>query len=233
MTIDDFISSLQYYHRDGVFNPWNEFDSRCDIDETAPLIRRRQLRYYLQLRVSQARYLLIAEAAGYHSCRFAVPAITCQRMLLNAHKKIPASFIFDCAGQRTSRPDCVYMTSKPQCLHGMNEPTDTYVWGAIADNGLSSSDVLLWNIFPFHPHKESPFSNRTPTEAELAEGLIYTQQLLTLCRPGIMIGAIGQKSAQTLSEAGIPAAVMRHPANGGASLFRQQFAQWAAGIAEL
>ena len=30
----------------------------------------------------------------------------------------------------------------------MNEPTDTYVWGAIVDNGLDPRDVLLWNIFP-------------------------------------------------------------------------------------
>ena len=35
----------------------------------------------------------------------------------------------------------------------MNEPTDTYVWGAVVDNGLDPRDVLLWNIFPFHPYK--------------------------------------------------------------------------------
>ena len=29
-----------------------------------------------------------------------------------------------------------------------------------------------------------------------------------------------------LEEKGLAAAVMRHPANGGAGLFRQQFAQW-------
>ncbi len=117
------------------------------------------------------------------------------------------------------------MTSRPQREQGMNEPTDTYVWGAILDNGLDSRDVLLWNIFPFHPHKDSPFSNRTPTDEELAAGLSYTRQLISLCQQPLRIGAIGRKAAETLQAAGIPAAATRHPANGGASLFRKQFAE--------
>ena len=96
----------------------------------------------------------------------------------------------------------------------MNEPTDTYVWGAIVDNGIDPQDVLLWNIFPFHPHKKSPFSNRTPSDAELASGLSYAK-------------AFGRKSAETLEGAGITAETMRHPANGGASLFRQQFSRFS------
>ena len=147
-------------------------------------------------------------------------------MLLNAHKQVTSAMVLGYDGQRTSRPDCPFMTSNPQRRQGMNEPTDTYVWGAILDNGLSPDDVILWNIFPFHPHKDSPFSNRTPTDAELAMTLAYAQELLALCRPDILIGAIGRKSALMLEERGLAAAVMRHPANGGAGLFRQQFAQW-------
>ena len=109
----------------------------------------------------------------------------------------------------------------------MNEPTDTYVWGAIVDNGIDPQDVLLWNIFPFHPHKKSPFSNRTPSDAELAAGLSYAKALLNLCRPDIRVAAIGRKSAETLEGAGITAETMRPPANGGASLFRQQFSRFS------
>ena len=79
----------------------------------------------------------------------------------------------------------------------MNEPTDTYVWGAVVDNGIDPQDVLLWNIFPFHPHKKSPFSNRTPSDTELAAGLSYAKALLSLCRPDIRVAAIGRKSAET------------------------------------
>lgn len=227
MTISSFIKSLQQYHHDNVFNPWSEYDVACDISPDAPAIRCRQLNSYLTRRIEKARYLFIAEAAGYQGCRFSGIAITCERMLLNKHKQITADMILNQPGQRTSRPDCSHMTNRPQRDAGMNEPTDTYVWGAILDNGLNPDDVILWNIFPFHPHKVSPFSNRTPTDEELVQGFAFTKQLLDLCQPNMIIGAIGRKSAQMLTDANLTTVLMRHPANGGAGLFRQQFAQWA------
>ncbi len=230
MTIETFIQHLSEYQGTNVFNPWRDYDAQCDIGPQAPAVRRRQLHDYLQYRLAKASYVFVAEAAGYQGCRFTGIAITCERMLLNAHKQINSRMVLGYDGTRTSRPDCMYMTSNPQRLQGMNEPTDTYVWGAIVDNGLSPEDVLLWNIFPFHPHKaSSPFSNRTPTDAEIFDGLAYTKELLSLCRPDITIGAIGCKSAQMLAKAHLTAITMRHPANGGASLFRQQFAQWVKG----
>ena len=225
MTIEDFIHSLQTYTSPAVCNPWRDYDRTCDLGPQAPEIRRHQLQEYLAQRIGQARYLFVAEAAGYQGCRFTGIAITCERMLLGAHKQVTSAMVLGHTGQRTSRPDSPYMTSRPQRDHGMNEPTDTYVWGAILDNGLDSRDVLLWNIFPFHPHKDSPFSNRTPTDEELAAGLSYTRQLISLCQQPLRIGAIGRKAAETLQAAGIPAAATRHPANGGASLFRKQFAE--------
>ena len=225
MTIEDFIHSLQTYTSPAVCNPWRDYDRTCDLGPQAPEIRRHQLQEYLAQRIGRARYLFVAEAAGYQGCRFTGIAITCERMLLGAHKQVTSAMVLGHMGQRTSRPDSPYMTSRPQREQGMNEPTDTYVWGAILDNGLDSRDVLLWNIFPFHPHKDSPFSNRTPTGEELAAGLSYTRQLLALCQQPLRIGAIGRKAAETLQAAGIPAAATRHPANGGASLFRKQFAE--------
>ena len=113
----------------------------------------------------------------------------------------------------------------------MNEPTDTYIWGAIVENGLDPQSVLLWNIYPFHPHKEGNlFSNRTPTNSELAAGLIYTQNLLALFCKNLHIAAIGRKSAETLNTAGIAAAAMRHPANGGAGQFRRDFGEWLRSV---
>lgn len=224
MTIEDFIHSLQTYTSPAVCNPWRDYDLQCDLGPQAPEIRRHQLQEYLAQRIGRARYLFVAEAAGYQGCRFTGIAITCERMLLGAHKQVTSAMVLGHTGQRTSRPDSPYMTSLPQREQGMNEPTDTYVWGAILDNGLDSRDVLLWNIFPFHPHKDSPFSNRTPTDEELAAGLSYTRQLISLCQQPLRIGAIGRKAAETLQAAGIPAAATRHPANGGASLFRKQFA---------
>lgn len=226
MSLDSFLTSLQDYTSTTAFNPWRDYDAACDIAPEAPAIRRRQLREYLTPRLRRAKYLFVAEAAGYQGCRFTGIAITCERMLLDAHKQITSDMVLGHRGERTSNPDSPYMTSKPQRLYGMNEPTDTYVWGAIADNGLDPQDVILWNIFPFHPHKDSPFTNRTPTDTEITAGLSYTKALLALCRPDIAIGAIGRKAESMLADANLAAVVMRHPANGGAGLFRSQFASW-------
>ena len=148
-------------------------------------------------------------------------------MFLGLHKTIGAQSIIGVPGKRTSRPDSPYLTSTAQRRSGMNEPTDTYIWGAIVENGLDPQSVLLWNIYPFHPHKEGNlFSNRTPTNSELAAGLIYTQNLLALFCKNLHIAAIGRKSAETLNTAGIAAAAMRHPANGGARQFRRDFGEW-------
>ncbi|WP_306538133.1 uracil-DNA glycosylase [Megasphaera sp.] len=223
----NLIQSLCAYHEPDVFNPWSDYDEQCDISPEAPDIRCRQLQDYLEPRLSRARILLIAEAAGYQGCRFTGIPITCERMLLDEHKQISSAIILGRRGERTSRPDCPFMTSRPQQEKGMNEPTDTYVWGAVVDNGMDPQDVLLWNIFPFHPHKKSPFSNRTPSDTELAAGLSYAKALLSLCRPDIRVAAIGRKSAETLEASGIPAVAMRHPANGGASLFRNQFSRFS------
>lgn len=225
--MEELIHKLCSYHSPGVFNPWAEYDESCDTGPDAPAIRCQQLRDYLAPRLAKARIVLVAEAAGYQGCRFTGIPITCERMLLGQHKQIGADLILGHRGQRTSRPDSPFMTSRPQREKGMNEPTDTYVWGAIVDNGLDPHDVLLWNIFPFHPHKASPFSNRTPTDSELANGLVFAKALLQQCRPDIRLAAIGRKSAKTLQDAGFPAIAMRHPANGGAGLFREQFARFS------
>ena len=147
-------------------------------------------------------------------------------MLLNKHKQITSTMVLGHTGLRTSHPNCPFMTSLPQHRDGMNEPTDTYVWGSIIDNELSPEEVLLWNIFPFHPHKNSPFTNRTPTEEELMDGLGYTRQLLQLCPTNITIGTVGKKAFTILNQAGFDVSLMRHPANGGAGKFRQQFTEW-------
>ena len=227
MSISSFIKSLSSYKGRNTFNPWHDYDELSDIGHEAPQIRRAQLRHYLNLRLAKVKYVVIAEAAGYQGGHFTGIAITCERMLLGLHKTIGAQSIIGVPGKRTSRPDSPSLTSTAQRRGGMNEPTDTYIWGAIVENGLDPQSVLLWNIYPFHPHKEGNlFSNRTPTNSELAAGLVYTQNLLALFCKNLHIAAIGRKSAETLNTAGIAATAMRHPANGGAGQFRRDFGEW-------
>ncbi len=122
----------------------------------------------------------MAEAVGYQGGRFSGIAITCERMLLDRHKTIRAHQITPVTLQRTSSPVSP-MLKRTQQEQGFNEPTDTVVWSAIIEQGIDPYDALLWNIFPFHPHKAGePLTNRTPTESEQQLGWEYTKKLLAL-----------------------------------------------------
>lgn len=220
MDISLFINHLTQYHGENTFNPWIDHDDKYEI-EKGPAIRRANLKDYLNLRLGHARILLIAEACGYQGGHFSGIAMTCERMLLDCHPAVTSAMVFGHKGKRTSRKDSPLL--KPiQQQKGFNEPTDSVVWKACLEAGLSPNDFLLWNIFPFHPHKKGNLlTNRTPTDDELSTGLACTRELLSLTGP-LPIFAIGKKSENTLTEAGFAVKGLRHPANGGANIFRAQ-----------
>lgn len=226
MDISLFINHLTQYHGENTFNPWIDHDDKYEI-EKGPAIRRANLKDYLNLRLGHARILLIAEACGYQGGHFSGIAMTCERMLLDCHPAVTSAMVFGHKGNRTSRNDSPLL--KPiQQQKGFNEPTDSVVWKACLEAGLSPNDFLLWNIFPFHPHKKGNLlTNRTPTDDELATGLACTRELLSLTGP-LPIFAIGKKSENTLTEAGFAVKGLRHPANGGANIFRAQLKEGLA-----
>jgi hypothetical protein len=82
--------------------------------------------------------------------------------------------------------------------------------------------TLLWNALQLHPHKPgNEASNRTPTDAELMQGAPAIR-LLVEAFPHAKVVAIGRKSELLLAEVGIATAgQVRHPANGGATAFRE------------
>ncbi len=218
--ISSFIRDLSAYRRSCVFNPWGEEDTALDVAGAAA-IRRRQLSLYLERRIGRARVLFLAEACGYQGGRFSGIAMTCERMLLSRHPSVTAEMVLGAQGVRTSRADSAFPLKETQRKDGFNEPTDTVVWGAAAEAGLVPEEFLLWNIFPFHPHqKGAPLTNRTPTEAELADGLWFAKSFLALAGP-VKIFAVGKKSEETLRAAGYDVIGLRHPANGGARQFRE------------
>ena len=221
MTISSFMNHLIAFHGENTFNPWNDTDPDYDI-EGAAAIRRKNLADYLSLRLGKAKILLVAEACGYQGGQFSGIAMTCERMLLDCHPVVTSDMIFRRPGERTSRPDSPFITKPTQREKGFNEPTDSVVWKACLDAGLSPEEFLLWNIFPFHPYKKGNLlTNRTPTDEDLSIGLSYTKELLTLTG-SLPLFAIGKKSETTLTEAGFSVTGLRHPANGGANIFRAQ-----------
>ena len=218
--IDDFISKLATYSAPLVCNPWQDEDPALDIKGAAE-IRRENLSTYLTRRIGCAKILFIAEACGYQGGRFTGIAMTCERMLLSRHPTVSAEMILGRKGRRTGRADSPFPLKETQRQDGFNEPTDTVVWNGAAEAGLAPEEFLLWNIFPFHPHKENaPLTNRTPTDEELAAGLSFAKQLIDIFTPKLIF-AIGRKSEETLQAAGISSIPLRHPANGGANLFRK------------
>lgn len=223
MNISAFIEELKTYHSPLVFNPWSDFDSSCDIGQPGVDIRCSNLQRYLELRPAP-KYLLVAEALGYQGGHFSGIAITSERILLGLHPDVEQKSVL---GQwdyrRTSDPESPLLKGT-QKAKGFNEPTDTIVWNTLNSHGIASQQVILWNIFPFHPYEAGRLlSNRTPSKEELDTGIKYTKMLLELLPP-VKVLAIGRKAADTMSSYGVPCEAVPHPARGGANRFRQAMA---------
>jgi hypothetical protein len=220
--IEEFIRSLRRAVTDEpVFDPWWQWDQYNDTDKGAPSIRRGQLHRYLCERLSTGKIVLVGEALGYQGGKFTGISMTSERILLGEHssKGILTSHVFSTGNpKKTSRSEL-----KPK---GFSEPTGTVVWRAISESRRRPNEFILWNIFPWHPFnpQKGYLSNRTPTASEVAEGAVIFSNLLESFHIE-KIFAVGRKSAYQLSQMGISAAVLRHPAQGGATQFRKQFAK--------
>ncbi len=217
---ENFVAGLSAYRSAAVFNPWGESDPHHDLDANGPEVRRRQLGWYLKERIGRADTLLCAEAIGYQGGHFSGIPMTSERLLLGGlvHKSIQAQMVFHHEPRRTSDP-----CHRPQ---GFTEPTATIVWGFLADKGIDPRRVVLWNAFPWHPYHVARglLSNRTPSDEELAAGHQVLRQMLELGKFRQVV-AIGEKSFAQLGQLGIASTKVRHPANGGAGLFRQQMSE--------
>src|SRR5262249_30864861 len=101
------------------------------------------------------------------------------------------------------------------------EPSGSIVWSAL---GGDPHRVLLWNAFPWHPHlPKGPLSNRTPERKLLTANLHVLEELL-VAAPGARTVAVGRTAQVALALLGVEAPTLRHPAYGGATLFRRQLA---------
>ena len=206
----DLIATLPV-GRPGLFNPWRQ---TCvhDTPDNGPEARTERLAAHLDC--PHPRALLIGEAPGYQGCRYSGVAFTSERLLLEgAIPRIAAP-----AGRLTMRP------------LPFSEPSATIVWKTLYAQGLAES-VILWNAVQLHPHRlDAHWTNRTPTPEEVALGRPGLE-VLRAAFPETPILAIGQKAAGLLEAMGLPvAAVLRHPANGGATRFAQGLAEWVNGV---
>src|SRR5207244_4464970 len=99
------------------------------------------------------------------------------------------------------------------------------VWGTLLRLGLKADQFVLWNAFPWHSFdpRRGLLSNRMPNKSEQAAGLPVLKAFLKLF-PCDQVVALGKIAAAQLEQLGVNAHCVRHPASGGARLFRAQTA---------
>src|SRR5881397_639850 len=220
-SINDFLRLLKKSPSGTVFNPWWEVDKENDIGRNSPAIRRNQLRAYLRKRLRTAQLAVIGEAVGYRGGHFSGIPMTSERLLLGRSEKVRLKsndFFSDINPRRTSNPE--------KCPDGFSEPTATIVWGTLLQHGLKPDQFVLWNAFPWHSFDSrcGMLSNRMPNKPEQAAGLPVLKAFLELFS-GDQVVALGKIAAVRLEELNVDAHCVRHPASGGARLFRQQIAK--------
>jgi uracil-DNA glycosylase len=184
-----------------LFNPWRD---HCTDDErwNGPDVKFARLAAHLDC---VPEFILCGEAPGYLGCRHSGIAFTSERLLLEG--KIPR--ISPIGRRLTGR-------ARPY-----SEPSATIVWNALYKLGIEKR-TILWNALQLHPHKPgNSQSNRTPTSAEIELGRPALRMLIAEF-PTAKVVAVGRKAEGLLNAMGVvPAATVRHPANGGATKFAQ------------
>ena len=206
---------------DGVFNPWKDVDKENDLGPRSPDIRKRHLRHYLKTRVRTAKYLIIGEAVGYQGGHFSGIPMTSERILLGfqENRGIHSEDVLPgLEPQRTSKPE--------KMPHGFTEPTATIVWGTLLNAYLGPTEFALWNAFAWHPFdpRKGMLSNRKPKAKEMAYSSHILAQFVTLF-PDTTIIAMGKVAEEWLNKLEIVCYPVRHPAQGGASKFRNQLSR--------
>jgi hypothetical protein len=127
----------------------------------------------------------------------------------------------EAAGYRGARVSGIPFTSERQ-LTGRRpaEVTATVVHRVLAELELEE-DVLLWNVVPTHPHEPGrPYTNRRPTRDEV----VSSSHFLGGVARGRRLVAVGR-----LAQAVTGAPYVRHPAHGGAAVFRDDLRRLLAG----
>src|SRR5437899_2119428 len=223
---DKFVRLLKTSPSGAVFNPWWQIDEENDIGLHAPAIRRKHLAVYFRERLAKARLAIVGEALGYRGGHFSGIPMTSERMLLGKKKDAgiePQEIFSSITPRRTSKPQ--------KCRHGFSEPTATIVWSTLLGLGLRPEQFVLWNAFPWHSFdpRRGMLSNRMPTKRERSTGLPVLKAFLGLF-PCNEIVALGNVAASQLKELNADMHRVRHPASGGAKLFRQQIVKMVANV---
>ena len=199
MTPAEFVSSLESMTLPAVFNPWRDRCSVHDLDD-APARRRANLTSFLEAAIdARVETMWIARDLGYRG------------------------------GRRTGVPltDEVHLPSASHLMGGValnratNGPVVAERTAAIIWQVLSriSEPVVLWNVFPFHPHEAGDeMSNRCHTRIERETTWPLLEALIAMIQPQRIV-AIGRDAHLALADLSADTLAVRHPSYGGQAEF--------------
>lgn len=195
MTPSDFVQTLSNMRLPNVFNPWAD---RCAIHDRsdAAATRRSNLLAMLEAALDErVETMWIARDLGYRGGRRTGVPLTDEVHLNDA-------------GQLLGGVELERATTGPIVA----ERTAAVVWQVLTDIGLP---VMLWNVFPFHPHERNdPMSNRCHTRSEREATWPILQELIRMVRPKTVV-AIGRDAHMALAGLTVPVICVRHPSYGG------------------
>jgi len=200
--IETLISELAAAQlNDDAFNEYAENGSANNA------IRRANLRRYLQImQQRQPTTLMVMEAPGYRGCRLTGVPVTSRKILLEG---VPELKMFGEKQGFQNVDDAGF-----ENVYG--EQSATIVWNTLCD---LQQVPLIWNTFPFHPHKAAQArTNRRPRKAETELGAYFLQQIRALFSIQEVI-AVGNIAHETLTGTGLDCVKVRHPAQGGKNDF--------------
>lgn len=179
-------------------------------------ICRENLYNYLQrIKSNNSKVMLIGEAPSYHGCRLSGIAFTCEE---NFTEDIIPGIMGKDMGYK------IFSDGKPE-----KELSASIVWPKLKEwYEIHGSVPLLWNICPFHPHKENNnMSNRTPRKKEIEKGIKYFLELVEIFDIQ-HIGCIGRKSFYTIKDINLSTSLeyLRHPSCGGKTEFERMIDEY-------
>jgi hypothetical protein len=199
VTPGKFVSLLADVQLPAVFNPYSDC---CAIHDhaNAAQTRKKNLETFLEAALrSKVETIWIARDLGYRGGRRTGVPLTDE-----VHLNIVGQFFGGVTLKRATHGPVVA------------ERTAAVVWRVLS---RINQPVLLWNVFPFHPHQPNDnLSNRCHSATERALTIPLLQILIEMFRPKRLV-AIGRDAQLALKDIGIPVSAVRHPSYGGQNEF--------------
>ena len=212
MPIDQFITQLRRTKPPAdCINPWR---GRSAIVK----MRQANLEHYLnEMATQKPAVLLVGEAPGYRGCGLTGIPFTSERILAEG-----AAGLFGTKSSYKIAPD----------QYPVSEASATIVWNVLSQ--FPQNLPLIWNAFPFHPHKPGVVtSNRPPKVSELSLGARFLRKLLNLYPSVQTVVAVGNRADDCLNRMGVDHLKIRHPSHGGKQDFTAGLTQILNSVGEV